>query len=262
MYSCGYGWHRDPCLMITLQGLEIVSDGPGAFGVTNIEGWRGGTAATGGPIPWEAADGGIHGDVFFGPRTVTIEGDIEARDHREYAELVEEVGSVLTRPRRDTLVVDETYHLGLIRQVDVVRTRPPMISQLGPTYGIFTLTLDAASSVRLGVDQQSATIASGGVDLQNIGDMDASVQVTLQGPLTNPGLSWPGGSWRYTGTVSSGTTLQVDMDRRVVRNPATTAHSRSQAAGTWLRLPPGATRVSRTGSGSGTVTARWRSAWA
>lgn len=262
MYSCGYAWHRDPCMNITLQDLEIVSDGPGALGVMSLEGWSGGTAASGGPVAWESADGGVHGDVFFGPRTVTIEGDIEARDHREFADLVERLGSVLTRPRQDTLIIDETYHLGLVRQVDVVRTRPPMISPLGPSYGVFTLTLEAASHLRFGVDPQAATLTGAGSDLENLGDMDAPVIARLTGPLVSPGVSWPGGGWQYRGSVPSGTTLIVDMQRRTVRNPATSARSRQHAGGDWLTLPPGKTRVARTGTGNGTVSVEWRSAWA
>lgn len=262
MYQCGHSWHRDPCVLLSLQGLDIVSDGPGPLGLSVMEGWAGGTAATGGPVPWETADGGVHGDVYFGPRTIVIEGDIEARTHREFAELVEELGSVLTRPRRDVLTVDETYHLGLVRQVEVVRTRPPMISQAGDRHGVFTLTLEAASHLRVDVDEQSIqSVLYAGSEVENIGNAPAELTMLMHGPLTNPGLSWPGGSWQYSGTVATGQVIQVEMWRRKVVDLATAAHTRTRAQGTWLSVPPGVTTISRTGSGAGRVEFRWRSSW-
>lgn len=261
MYQCGYGWHKDPCTIITLQGLEIVSDGPGALGFSVLEGWTGGTAAAGGPVPWGNADGGVHGDVFFGPRTITIEGDIDAPDHESFADLVEEVGAVLTRPRRDLLVVDESVHLGLVRQVEVVRLRPPMITQLGTRHAVFTVTLEAASHLRVDDAEQSAAITAAGTAMQNIGNANSFPVVSLVGPLTNPGLTWPGGAWTYNATIPSGTTITVEMDRRRVRNFANTAHSRNVVSGSWLALPPGTTTVTRTGTGSGSITAKWRSTW-
>lgn len=263
MYQCGHGWHEDPCTIITLQGLDIVSDGSGPVGFSALEGWEGGVAAQGGPEPWEHADGGVMGAVYYGPRTITIEGDIDAPSHEEYAELVAELGAVLSRPRIDTLVVDETMHLGLVRQVQVTRTRPVQISQVGHRHGIFTLTVEAASHLREDVDQQSATITTSGVTLSNKGTADAYPVVSLVGPLTNPAIVWPGGLWQYNLSVPAGTTLTVEMDRKRVRNLATTEHSRNNVSGShnWLALPPGDTLVTRTGAGSGTITAKWRSAW-
>lgn len=259
MYQCG--WHDDPCTIISLQGIDIVSDGSGPIGFERLEGWEGGVAAHGGPEPWESADGGVMGAVYFGPRTITIEGDISAPTHEEYAELAAELGAVLSQPRVAMLTVDESIHLGLVRQVQVTKTRPVQISQIGHRHGVFTLTVEAASHLRESVDEQSMTVTAAGVQMRNIGTAAARPVVSLVGPLTSPGLSWPGGAWSYSGTIPSGTTITVDMARRTVRNLATAAHSRNFAAGSWLSLPPGDTLVKRTGSGSGRIEARWRSAW-
>lgn len=263
MSVCGH-WHPtpEPCMLITLQDITMVSSSVGIFGVSTLDGWRNGVAATGGPAPFENADGGVMGDIYAGGRSIVVEGDIDAPDHEAYMRAEEQLGALLTRPRTAQLVVDERFHLGVTRQIEVTRLRPPQITQMGPSYGIFTLTLEAATYLRLGVDEQSVTVPTGGVDLLNIGNDDAHVTARLIGPLTNPGLSWPGSSWRYTGTVSSGQTLTVDMHRRTVRDLGTAAHSRNQAAGTWLSLAPGTTRVSRTGTGSGRIELGWRSSWA
>lgn len=263
MYQCGYAWHPDPCIILALQGLEIVSDGSGAVGFSSIEGWAGGTAATGGPVARAAADGGVDGEVFFGPRTITIEGDIDAPDHDEFALLVEEVGSVLTMPRRDLLVVDESVHLGLVRQVEVVRMRPPMITQLGPRHAIFTLTLESASHLRLDADEQSVTVTPGnGVQVRNIGTMDASLYATLHGPLTDPAVTVGSTTWAYQSTIPAGKRRIVDFTRRRVVDPETGAHSRLFATHGWPSIPPGESRLAMGGTGSGRGEFSWRSTWA
>ena len=263
-FFCGCG--GDPCTIVTLQGLELWSsgrvDGTNMGLMSPVDGWANGTdsdTTTGG---WEDADGGPVPDIRWAPRTLTIDGDILARSHADLAEAMEEVGQVLTRPRRDLLVVDESVHLGLVRQIEVHRTRRPIITQVSPTYAVFTLMVEAPEWERVGVDAQSATVTTGGVACQNIGTADAAVTATLTGPLTNPGLSWAGGTWQYEGVIPAGRTLTVDMRRRRVRDLATAVHYRQNAAGSWLNLPPGTTTVTRTGTGSGSIRLDWRSTWA
>lgn len=263
MSVCGH-WHPtpEPCTIVTLDDIDMVSSGAGLYGLTApMEGWANSGTGSGGPVSWGTADGGVMGDNHFQGRAITIEGDIDARNHAEFAKAVEELGSVLTYPRTTILRVDEFLHLGLVRQIEVTRTRPVQISALGDSYGIFTIQLEAADFLRTDVDQQTVTVPTGGVDLQNIGNAPAQVAARLVGPLTNPGLSWPGGSWVYQGAVASGQTIVVEMWRRRVVDPATTTHYRRYAQGDWLSLDPGLTRVSRTGTGSGRVELSWRSSW-
>lgn len=257
----------EPCTIFTLQGLDFITSGSWdtPYGVEAVTGWGDGSAATGGPVAWDTADGGVESDVHYGPMTITIEGDIDARTHQEYADAVQALKTVLKRPRWDWLVGDESVHLGVVRQVRVTRTRPVQVTQLGATYGIFTLQLESASAVLLGSDPQSVTISTAGTPMKNIGDADADLSLTLVGPLTDPGISWPGGAWSYGGSVAAGQTLSVDLTRRTVRDPATTGHSRNDVlglgAGSWPRLAPGTTVFTRTGTGSGTISMGWRSAW-
>lgn len=255
----------DPCVVVTLPGgIELVSEeGPTAaeFNLSSWDGWTNGPDVRGGGVEWEAADGGVSGDVYLAGLSLMFEGMIVASSASRLWELQEELGSILTRDRWGWLRVDEE-HLGLSRQVWVARGGRPTLTPLTDRIARYSVQFQSPSPYRLGVDLQTATIPSGGVNLQNLGNQDAALRVDLVGPLTNPGLSWPGGAWQYSGSVPSGTTLQVDMERRTVWNPASSAHSRNLAAGTWFLLPPGTTRVSRTGSGSGTIKARWRSTWA
>lgn len=259
MSICGWS-HQDPCMIVTIGGVEAVSNGPTlGYGLISIDGWEGGAPATGGPVPYEMGDGAIRGDVFYGPRTLIIEGDIVAVDHQD---LVDKIGALSSLGRYETLTVDEEYHLGWVRQVEVTRLRPVQITTHGLTEASWTMTLETVDWRRVEPDLQTAVIVPGGTPVRNLGTAPAALTLHMVGPLTNPGITWYQNAWQYSGTVPAGTTISVDMERRVVRNPATTAHSRRLASGSWLSPMPGLTTVWRTGSGSGTITARWRSSWA
>lgn len=259
MSICGWP-HMDPCIIVEIGGIEVVSNGPeyGYGLLAPIDGWEGGAPASGGPVAFEGADGGGRGDVVYEPRVLIIEGDILAKNHEDLTDLIAELSRL---GRYETLTVDEAVHSGHVRQMDVARMRPVQITQQGPTYATWTMTLQTTDWPRVGVDELSQVITSGTV-LRNAGDAPAYLTLTLRGPLTNPGITWAGGAWEYRASVPSGTTLRVDMRNRVVRNPATSVRSRRFAGGDWLALPPGDTAVARTGTGSGTITAHWRSTWA
>lgn len=255
------GWlHPEPCIIVEIGGIEILSSGAGeGYRLTGISGWEGGAPATGGPVPYEAGDGAIRGDVFYGPRTIVLEGSIRARTHADLSEMIADLSSL---GRYETLKVDEEFHLGWVRQVEVTRLRPVEITPRGPKSAIFTMTLETVDWRRVEPNLQTALIVPGGTPVRNLGTAPSALTLHMVGPLTNPGITWYQNAWQYSGSIPAGTTISVDMERRVVRNPATTAHSRRLASGSWLSPMPGLTTVWRTGSGSGTITARWRSSWA
>ena len=251
----------DPCVVVTLGGVEIASD-DAPFGVhlSGWSGWTGGPMVSASVTPWESRDGAARGDVLMRPRAVTMSGQIHGRSAEDLAEMVEELSVAGLAERWSTMTVYE-QHLGLERQVTVARTGPADIEVLTPTIATWTLSVQADDWRRVGVDQQSLVVPSGGAVARNLGDAPAALTLSLKGPLTDPGISWSGGAWQYSGTVASGQEIRVDMERRTVRDPATTEHFRRYASGTWLSLPPGNTTLTCTGTGSGTVTASWRSSW-
>lgn len=257
----------DPCVLVTLPGgLELTAD-PGQsqaeFTLAGWSGWDEGPEPSGGAVPWGTEDDGIEGDVIFQGRNLEFNGLIVGRSPQQYWELRQELGAVLTRARWGVLQVDEE-HLGLYRQVRVARGgRPVFGNPMSDRVGSYQVQFQSATHLLSDIEEQSATIATGGTSLQNVGNADAYPVVSLVGPLTNPGLTWPGGVWTYNATIPSGTTITVEMDRRRVRNLATTAHSANVVSGSvgWLSLPPGTTTVKRTGTGSGSITAKWRSTW-
>lgn len=258
MSICGWP-HVDPCIIVSIGGIEAVSSGgEDGYGLVSLDGWEGGAPASGGPVAFEQADGGVRGDVYYSPRILTIEGSIRAKSHEDLVDMIAELSRL---GRYETLTVDEAVHSGHVRQVDVARMRPVQITQMSTTYAIWTMTLETVDWRRVEPDLQTAIVTASGTPVRNLGTAPAALTLHLAGPLTNPGISWSGGAWQYTGTIPSGTTISVDMERRVVRDPATTAHSRRLASGSWLSPQPGLTTVWRTGTGSGTITARWRSSW-
>lgn len=264
-WSCEQSWRvPDPCVIVTLPGgIELVADAAGGRAEYTLgawDGWVNGPEVRGGSVEWDTADGGVWDDLHFSGLNLQFEGMIVGRSANDYAELQAELGSILTNPRRGVLRVDEE-HLGLSRQIEVARGGRPALTQLTDRIGRYSVQLQSASPLKLGVDQQTATITTAGVPLRNIGNANSYPVVSLVGPLTNPGLSWPGGSWTYNASIPSGTTITVEMDRRRVRNLANTIHSRNVVSGSWLGLPPGDTLVRRTGTGSGRIDVRWRSAW-
>lgn len=257
--SCGWS-HEEPCITVSIGEVEAVSSGSGpGYGLVSLDGWEGGAPAEGGPVPLESADGGVRGEVLYRPRSLIIEGDVVARDHLELSELTAGLSSL---GRYEMLTVDETAHAGLVREVEVSRLRPVQITTHGPTYATWTMHVMSVDWRRFGVDLQSRSVSAAGVGLENIGSAPAPTVLRLVGPLTDPGIQWSGRTWRYYGSIPAGTTIVVDMEARNVKNASTGVQSRRRAQGDWLALPPGTTHVSRVGSGAGSVTVEWRSAWA
>ena len=259
MSICGWN-HQDPCIIVSIGDVEAVSNGP-AYGyglLAPVDGWEGGAPGKAGPIEFEQADGGVGGDVYYGQRTLIIEGDINAHDHEDLADKIAALSSL---GRREILTVDESVHSGLVRQMEVSRLRPAQISTHGTEYATWTMTLQTTDWCRVDVDQQSTVIGTGGSVLRNIGDATAYLTLDMVGPLTNPGITWPGGAWEYRSSIPVGTTLTALMRSRVVRDPATSGRSRRHASGDWPTVPPGDTTFTRTGTGTGSITARWRSTW-
>lgn len=265
LFSCSPVWQvPDPCIVVELpNGIELMGQTHRGveYTLSSWDGWTNGPEVRGGADVWENADGGTPGDVYLSGLNLAFEGLIRGRSATHLQELQAELGSLLTRERWGTLRVHED-HLGLSRQVDVARGGRPTITPLSQKVARYSVQLQSASPYRLDVDLQSAVVTTGGTALLNIGNVPAALTLHLAGPLTNPGISWPGGAWQYSGSIGTNNMISVDLERRVVRNPATTVHSRRLASGSWLSLPPGTTTVARTGTGNGTITARWRSSWA
>ena len=265
-WNCPPVWSvPDPCIAVTLPGgLELLAGGgSGAeFTLSSWDGWTTGPDVRGGATTRDTADGGIAGDVYLAGRNLVFEGLIKGRSGNHLWELQEELGSVLTRERWGTLRVDED-HLGLSRQIEVARGGRPTITPLTQQVARYQVQFQSYSPLRVGVDEQSATVTPGsGTQIRNIGNMDAGLSAILFGPLTNPTVTIGSVTWQYQATIPAGERRVVDFARRRVVDPDTGVPSRILATHGWPSVPPGESRLSLGGSGTGRAEFSWRSSWA
>ncbi|MEL4357029.1 MULTISPECIES: hypothetical protein [unclassified Luteococcus] len=272
--SGDYGWGElapfgclqppDPCLTITLDGIEFTGSAPQGFGygITGWSGWIDGAEATGGPAPYELRDGGYETPLYGSGRTITLEGVIVARTGQELWEASDALGRILAIGRWAPMVVTEDQ-LGLERMMRVCRTRKPMITPRGSRRAAdFTLEVQSARWEKLSPAKHYQRFYSGqAFPVENQGDYPGQMNAELVGPLTNPQLSWPGGSWTYRASIPAGEKRTVTFWDRNVRNPATTANSRLAVAGDWPYAQPGSHSYTLTGQGAGYVDLWWWSAW-
>lgn len=253
-------------ITVHLQGLvfETRKRGASRISLAELDGWTNGSTARGGPVPNEYGPGGTWGMVFPEGRRLRLGGMIHGATQRDLWRQMEDLGSVLTAPVRDWLRVDEE-HLGMSRQIEVTRLERPLITPLSQKHASYTLTVESATFPRLGTEENVTSIPVGGsAAAVNVGNHDTVLEAMFYGPLLSPRLRFGGaepGTWRYGANIGVGQRLQVEFDRRIVRNPGTQGHSRVYASGDWPALVPGQTTFWLEGSGSGRVELRWRSAW-
>ena len=254
---------RPDCLSVSIQGVTLVAEGSSLFGLSDWDGWGGGGSTVGGVEDYPDRDGGFPTEVVYSGREITLEGTIAAGSHEEFAAARERMEKLLTNPREDWLRVQEN-HMGLGRQILVHRARPAMVTPLSDRAGKYTLSLRSATYPRLAVEESELALRPGESGRQeNVGDYPANMSVFLNGPLTNPRLTWSSQFWwQFNGTIPSGETRVVDMTRRMIRNPAAGTRLDLAGTGTWPKVDPGYRTVAMSGSGSGSARLVWRSSWA
>lgn len=266
MHVWGNPWDRpDPRVSrvrAELGGIEWVGrphSGP-CFLLQSLTGWWGGGAVTGGAVAHPHSDSGIQGDVSFHGRIITLRGKILTDNGGQQLDAIDDLTSIFSERRWVTMTVEEPER-GLARRLEVAPVSIPEPTLVTDTVAEVSLTVESASFPLLDVVERSVVIPAGGVDLTNDGTYRADLLIQMHGYLSTPGLDWSGGHWTFDASVGAGKLIEADLTNRKVSAPDTGIHYRQYAKGTWLRLPPGTTRVRRTGTGAGTVTAVWRSAW-
>lgn len=251
------------CVSLSVDGIEMSSRDaqPGEFELEELSGWDDGSGFDGGPAPHQIADGGVEGLTRATGRTITVAGVMRAHDAAHRAQMREDLGAVLAATRWAPLVVWEEM-LGLERQIRVTRRRPAMMTNHGDKWCAFTLELESAEWRRTSTTMSTLTLRPGeSGPVANAGNANADLAMVMTGPLDNPGITWPGGSWTYRGYIGSGNQINVDFARRVVRNPTTGVHSRPLAVGSWPQIAPGSRDFTATGTGSGRIELRWWDSW-
>ena len=265
MHPWGKPWHQDPRVSrvtAELGGLSWVGRphaGP-CFLLRSLTGWWGGGTVSGGAAAHTTSDGTTRGDTYLHNRIITLRGLILTDSGAQQFEAFDALTASVTRDRWLPLTVSEAER-GIARQVTVTPVSLPDPQPISDLAATVSLTVESDDWPLLDVREQRKVVTPAGVTLQNSGTVDANVIATLRGPLTTPGLTWPGGSFRYA-TLASSQVRRIDMGREVAQNPSTGAWSAHLVTGDWLTLPPGSTTVKRTGGGAGSIELAWRSTWA
>lgn len=256
--------HGTECVTVELDGITLTGTTQrGAhYGIESLHGWWDGTGATGGPVPYPAAHGGFQTPVYQQGRNIVIAGEMEAGTRLELWEMIDAIGKILAPGRWAPMVVTEEA-FGLQRQVDVCRLREVQIDVTGWTSARYTLELQSAGFPKLDAVESSVRVTQGTpATLVNEGDYPAELTAVLTGPLAPTLINIDGEKWSLNRTLAAGEVVEVDFERRIVRNAKTAQHYRSDVTGAWPTLTPGSHTATVWTSGSaGTVELRWRSAW-
>lgn len=232
------------------------------FLLQRLDGWWGGGAVTGGPVPFPAGDGGVHGDVFFHGRVVTLRGKILTDNGAQQFDAFDELAAIFASTRQRTLIVEEPER-DTTRTLTVAPVTLPQPQPLSDTIADVSLTVESDGYPLLDLLTQSAVLTPGeGSQIQNIGTMEADLHGTLYGPLVEPAVTVGNTTWKYQSTIPAGERRVVDFSRRRVVDPATGTPSRIFATHGWPSVPPGQSRLAMGGSGAGRGDFSWRSTWA
>lgn len=233
------------------------------FLLRSLRGWWAGGTPRGGGVDNEYGDGGFRGDVFMGPRVVTIQGMILTETGAAQMDAFDQLAAVWGQDRWQTLSVTEGER-GLTRELDVAPRDTPEPTPLSDVAATFTLTMRSESYPLLAPVETVRIPLGGSAAVINRGNYPTVPEAMFHGPLPTPRLRFGGatpGTWRYLANINQGQRLQVDFDKRIMRNPDTQGHSRIYGAGDWPVLAPGQTTFHLEGTGSGYVDLSWRSAW-
>lgn len=248
----------------TTSRADVPSDGGFAFELDSWSGWWGGRTPTTDTQQSPTGDGTLDGSGTFSGRTITLNGQVLANRDASTMAALHAAGDVFSavlagETRTGTLRVEERM-LGLTRECDV------RLAGTTPDFGIVAwglaswgLYLYAPDPLRYGV---GATRINRGqtVRVENRGTAMSRPMVDLFGPLTNPTISYYGGTLRLTLDLPAGSAVTVDMRRRVVLNQQG-GKTFTPTAGGWPHVLPGGGDITLGGTGTGYAYVRRASAW-
>lgn len=175
---------------------------------------------------------------------------------------------IWARPRRRSAPINREWFYNIpVLQVEWAATDPRLyaLTEGSTAIGLPTtsggLTFNASPNLTFG------SVSTGGEEtLNNAGTFQTSPVFRITGPVTDPRLVnvTTDKTWSYTGTISTGDHLIVDMeDRTVLLNGTASRYSNLDADSEFWELEPGNNSVQYRAAAytSSTATATWRSAW-
>lgn len=213
------------------------------------------------------ADGGVHGDFYYGRRPITISGIIlpRSKEHRNYC---------LTRLARATNALRKDAQLmwtpdGGIEQTVSVRRQVPNRTPGGWVKQFQIGLVSADHRIYSTVYNQAQVAASPWtVAPQNRGIEDTPPVITLYGPMVNPLIQnfTTGEIIKLDITIAAGDFIVIDTrSATVLLNNSESRYSAVDFIATdWWMLEPGLNDVRLSTSSVGTgasLTLQWRDAW-
>lgn len=273
---------------VLLNGLDLTDRvaGPG-YTVRELEGWWEPTASTGSVVQRMGAPGGWLDEAHPSGRRLVARGSIDSDSHAESAAMLDALWRALPVDGRVPLVVVED---GVASHVMVRQEDKPDITWVTETYVTFDFQLHSREWRRLAGDGSApsrsvtvglpftvggrrrplvlpsridAVVASGSVELVNLGSATPPVVVTFAGPVSRPVVRsrLTGRSQWFDLDVLPGQELVVDQDARSVRLNGVSR--RGAMRGDWLSPVPGDSFVFDAGSfdEAARMTVSWSDAW-
>ena len=172
------------------------------------------------------------------------------------------------RPRRRSAPINREWFYNLpVMQVEWFATDPRLYALTESSQAISLPTSGGGLTFDVTPDIAFGSVSTGGEQvLNNAGTFETSPVFVITGPVTNPKLTntTTDKVWEYSGTISSGDYLVVDMGvRSVLLNGTASRYSNLTAASEFWDLEPGNNSVQYRASAytASTATATWRSAW-
>lgn len=239
--------------------------GPGyTVGLSKWDGWSGGTAIVTDSAPSPTGDGTLDGSGTFGGRTFTFSGRVHADPQTRAMSVLEDaeddLAAVLTGVVRRGALRVTSGGRGLVREADVrLASSTPDFTPITPWVATWSLYLSAPDPLRYGVGAMRINRGQT-VRVENRGTAMSRPMVDLFGPLTNPTISYYGGTLRLTLDLPAGSAVTVDMRRRVVLNQQG-GKTFTPTAGGWPHILPGGGDITLGGTGTGYAYVRRASAW-
>lgn len=215
------------------------------------------------------ADGGAHGNFWFGRRPVTLTLDVLGTTAADRNAKLEKIKRATNAMRGDGILSWTTPSTAGPNQQISYRRQQPLRIEGAWKKSVF-LGLVAADPRIYSSTLHSLTInpGAGYSTVTNQGDFTSPASLKINGPGTNPTLTANGWPLVFQGlTLSAGEFITVDlMQRTVVKNDGTNQYGKVNfLSSAWWLLASGDNSVKidwASGStGASTLVVTWRDAW-
>ena len=212
--------------------------------------------------------------AFYGGRTITLTGYVQAKNLRRLREMANALRGGLNDISIERELIFRAYpaageHSGdlmlMARKSAPLQLKDDMDPQTGKFRMSFMATFRASDPVFRSATATVTSLSLGSTTITNQGEWFDLPTITLIGPLTDPVVYnvANGDLITLTGTIAGGDTWTIDQKKRTITDSggASKFGNVDLTATTWVRIMPGDNIVNLDGSGAGSAQISWRHAW-